>query len=150
MINFDDQKLLEKLQVYLGNCPDAIRFVKAFQDYCHNIDDIIDEKITDPEKILKVFLQACSIYSSAFYQRYAIQLHSVIMVITNSYADSVKMDHSGIAWKKKVSDVLRTAGNDMLILVVGIVAGWESMRDVSELIREYSYAEHHNELGEPI
>lgn len=150
MINFDDQKLLEKLQIYLGNCPDAIRFVKAFQDYCHNIDDIIDEKITDPEKILKVFLQAASIYSSNFYIKYSTQLYPLILVITNTYADSVKMERSGVAWKKKVSDVLRSTGNDILIFVVGIVAGWESMRDVSELIREYSYAEHHNELGEPI
>ena len=149
MVNIDAQ-LLAKLQLYLSHDQDAIRFIKAFGSYCHEIDDIIDEKITDPEKILRTFVNAAAIYSCNFYQRFADRLYPTVLLITNEYADSVKWEKNDDSYKEHISDVLRSCGNNMLILVVGIVAGYEAMRDVSCLIRETSYLKHHDELGKPV
>lgn len=148
MITFDEKVLALKLQKYLSHDPEALRFVHAFNDYCHSIDDIIDEKITDPEKVLKVFVEAATVYSSNFYQRHSRELYSLVLTITNTYVDSIKWEKDIDLWKRNASDVLRSCGNDMMLLVIGLVAGWDAMRDVSELVRNYSYVSHHNLQGD--
>lgn len=150
MIELNEQ-LLSKLRLYLERDQEAVRFIQAITEYFHSVDDIIDEKIIEPERVLKVFIQAAAVYSSNFYHRYYTQLYPLILNITNVYADSIRLEHDEEPWKRYCGDVLRSVGNDIITIVVGIVSGWEAMRDVSILIREVSYKEHHDKLtGKPI
>lgn len=144
-----DDKLYARLQVLNVN-PEAVRFIKAYIEYCHDIDDIIDNAITDPEFILKTFLKAAAIFSSNFYVKHSEQLYPLIIVITNSYADSVQFERSKEGWKLQASDVLRHCAIDMVLLVVGIVAGYDAVREISPLLREHNYNQHHDAEGKPI
>lgn len=145
-----DEFLLSKLQQYLNHDPEAVKFIQSFCQYCHDIDDIIDGDKTNTEHILKTFCNAAAIYSSNFYHRYSLQLYPIVLNITNTYADSVKWEKSDVDWKRAVSDTLRSCGNDMIYIVVGICSGYDAMRDVSALLREVSYNHHHDEIGKPI
>lgn len=141
--------LLEKVNAILSKDPEAWRFLSAFHEYCHRIDDIIDEKITDAEFILKTFALAASVYSSNFYQRYGNMLYPFVLTMTNAYADSVKWEKSTIEWQRNVADVLRGVGHDLLMLVIGIVGGYDSMRELSLELREHFYNDQHDSKGNP-
>lgn len=145
-----DEQLLAKLQKYLSQNPDSIKFITTFCDYCHDIDDIIDGDKPGYEHILQTFAKAATVYSCNFYHNYYISLYPIVLAITNAYADSLRWEKSAEVWKKSVSDTLRSCGNDMITTVVNIVAGYEAMRDVSITLREVSYSKHHDETGKPI
>lgn len=146
-----DPHLLRRLQDILNKEPDAVRFFYAWNDYCHFVDDLVDGDVEKTsENILKLCVKAAALYSSNFYTRYSVQLYPVVLTITNSYADSVKWEDSQEAWKQQHADVLRACGNDMLMVVVGIVDGYDAMREVSEMIRQLSYNQHHTVEGEAV
>ena len=128
----------------------ALDFLILWATYCHEVDDIIDNKINDPEKILRVFVTAAEVYNHPFYVRYQSYLYSLVIVISNAYADSVKWSHSMVDAQHKMSDVLRHAGNDMLFAVAFICGGYEHLRTVSSTLREQSWLNHHDDKGNSI
>lgn len=159
----DSFGLLECLNVYLKDRPDAIAFLQAYRDYCHSIDDIIDipERRNDNEFILSVFNKAHDLYSSQFYREHWTELYSVVKIIHNTYADSVKIEFAEKAedWQKNLSDVIRNTANEMIHTVVRIVVGettgniesaYNAMRNVSLRAKYQSWQDHHNEKGEPL
>lgn len=144
----NDAKLLARLQEILHPQPDAVKFFLAWNEYCHYIDDLVDGDIErTPESILKMGAMAAAIYSSNFYHRYYTQLYPVVLMITNEYGDSVKWERSNEEWKHRQADTLRHCGNNMLMVIVGIVGGYDAMREVSEMIRTTSYTQHHTVEG---
>ncbi len=157
----DKYGLLETINRYLANRPDAAQFLLLYRDYCHAIDDIIDipERRNDNEFILYTFNMAHDIFSCAFYQENVGELYSVVKIIHNLYADSVKWETSDIQWQKQVSDVTRNCANIMISTVVRIVVrkeekspwlGYEAMRDISSRAVSQSYHDHHDESGNAI
>lgn len=147
----DNKQLWGRLQELLHGQPDAIRFFYAWFDYCHYIDDLVDGDIDKtPENVLRLCVKAAALYSSNFYQRYATSLYPVVLTITNTYADTVKWEDSQTAWKQQHADVMRHCGNDMIIMVVGLVAGWDAVREISEMLHEQSYLDHHTTEGIPV
>jgi hypothetical protein len=149
------QQLDSKLADIIGSNEDAVRFLKAFNDYCHLVDDIIDEYSlkfhpVPPEMFFKHCINAAELYSSRFYQRHVNDLFPIVIQITSAYADSVNMEKSNIEWKRQASDTLRQAGNDMIMMIVFIIGGWDKKREISELVREVSYQQHHDETGKQI
>ena len=145
-----DQKILNLLNSYLSHEPEAIVFLQAYSAYIHAVDDIIDEKITEEEKILKAFGRALYLYSSNFYVKNSTSLFPLLLSIHNDYADSIKMEHSSEEWQKKTADVLRLGGFKVTLTVVGLVAGYDAMREVSMMMRKYAYDMHHNSEGKSI
>lgn len=145
-----EARLRAKLDEILGDNLDAKNFLIAYHTYTHRIDDIVDEKITDSEFLLKTFELASSIFSSNFWRQYGANLFLVEKLINNDYADSVLYENSTDPWKRHQADVLRHAGNKMVFAVIYLVKGYDALREVSSLIRENSYLHHHDEEGRAI
>lgn len=139
-----------KVQEVLDRDPDAARFISAYNEYAHAIDDIIDEKIVDPEFILKTFKLAAQIYTSNFYLRNYLFLYPAILLAHNMYSDSVILERSNEDWKRREADVLRHSGNEILLAVVSLLCkNHEEFREISLLTRERAYKLHHDDKGEP-
>lgn len=137
------EELQTRLTVVLVEHPDALAFINAFQNYCHAIDDFIDEPPKNrAEGVLYLLQEACRIYSSDFYHRHRAVLYPMVINITNAYADSVLFEKSPEQWKRATADVLRHCGNDMLMIIVATCAGYKALRAISPLIREEAFNRH--------
>jgi hypothetical protein len=146
----EDIELLEQYsEVCCGN-RDAERFIAQWNLFVHGIDDIIDTGNASAEEIISVFAQANVVYSQQFYRDHYLTLQPVILLITNAYADSVLWEKRGTEGQKKMADVLRFAGNEILFAVALICGGYQHMRSVSAGIRDKSWKTHHNNQGESV
>lgn len=138
---------MEKLYLDHPDGREAEAFLKHYNLYCHSIDDIIDEKITDSESILATLHMALNIFSSNFYRKYQDLIYPIVNLIHNTYADSVLMELSKEQWKKECADVLRSVGQEMCLIVIQILGGYKARRRLSLLVREYSYRTQHEILS---
>lgn len=128
----------------------ALQWVFQFQELCHLVDDIIDERITDPEVVLKMHQLTVTVFTSEFFYRYRADLYPIQCLITNVYADSVNMEQDkDTPWKQSMFDGLRNISNEMFSHIVGLLCGWEAKREISMLLREDSYYHHHTKEGKP-
>lgn len=127
---------------------DAIEFAYYWLTLCHVVDDLIDDKNTNPESILKAFEYSAIVYSLPFYRQYAHILLPLVKAATNDYADSVLFEQSPIDWQKHYADVLRQNGNMVICAVIELCVGIDARRSFSQRIREISYIMHHTEEGE--
>ena len=141
---------LEQLLLQHEDGKDAYAFLCAYGTFAHAVDDIIDEKITNAEVILKTFQLYCEILSSRFYRKYFDYLYPLICNINNEYADSVLYEHSDVQWKKEFSDCMRTSGNTLVVMVVKLLIGYDESRKISLLFREDSYRHHHDKDGNAV
>lgn len=138
------QEELERLYQEIANGDEeAFRFVIAWQLYCHGIDDIVDGDEKSSEGIVAVFFTSCELYNSNFWLRHGRELHILVPVITNDYADSNSQNKK---ITKEQKDFLRSTGNNMLLAVSYITGGYPLMRKLSPKIREMSFREHHDTI----
>lgn len=142
-------QIKQLLERYLSSDEDAIAFVYCWLLYCHAIDDIIDGDKTDSEHIIKTFQFSTTLHTSNFFLKNWATLNPIIDVAFNSYADSVKLE-KGVKWERNYADVLRQVANEVIVAVVGIVAGYDKKREISLELRQLSYLEHHDLTGKPI
>jgi hypothetical protein len=146
-----NQELLrQRIDAILGVDTEAARFVNAAGHWFHGIDDIVDNREWPADQKIRNSFIGAALFSSNFYQQHAKELFPVIMLIANAYADSVEWEKSDVEWQRRQADVLRNCGNDILLAVVGIVGGYDAMREISLLVRENSHYRHHDERGNPI
>jgi len=138
----------ELINLYREAClenPDAMVFLLAFHCYAHAVDDLVDEGCT-PEKLLDCLAQANAMYGTLFWLANSARLGGVISQIANTWADSVAWEREDEEWKRRVADVIRQCGNDMVTQVASIVGGWRHMRSISLRLREHAYNEQHQEV----
>ena len=135
-------KLMKFLEEYLKD--DALAFAYNFINYCHLIDDIIDEKISrdNPETIIAAFEAALAVYSNPFYRQHANHLFPIIKMVTNAYADSVVFQNAPNEWNVKYKAVLAQQLNDVTLACIEICHGVSQRRYASLAIRELSYNAH--------
>lgn len=118
--------------------------------YCNGIDDLIDgEERPTPDALLEQFANAATLYTHAFFQRNSSTLLPLILSATLTYADSVEFERATEDWKRKVADVIRFTGNDIVVAVAAICGGLKHAREISRLLREDSWKSHHDENGNP-
>lgn len=122
----------------------AMVFLNLWSEYCHDIDDLIDEKKHDAETLCKLLILANVLYSTHFYVNHATALKLVVLNITNAYADSVKWDKAG-DWQGKWADTLRFAGAEMVTAVAMITGGYDLVRQISPLLREVNWKIQHEQ-----
>lgn len=127
--------------------PDACLWYLGYLTYVHAIDDQIDGDRTDFQHFLRVQELAAIVYSNEFYHAHKWQLYPLIMMASNSYMDSVALEHSNEVWKQRVSDSLRQHANELLIAVIEIAGGYEMRREASMELREISWKSHHEVNG---
>jgi hypothetical protein len=131
-----------------GN-PQARAFLGAWNEYCHAIDDLIDDEVKDYNRLLELLIKANLLYTMPFYQQHAIRLLPVVTVLTNNYADSIAWEHEVESWKSQWSDIMRFSANDMVVAVASICGGQDLMREVSPMLKELAWISHHTEDGTP-
>lgn len=147
-MNPEDDKAVESVYLRAANGSlDALNFLRMFHHYCHAIDDLIDDKQPSPEKLLALLAQANLVYSMPFYKGHAGRLHLIVAHLTNAYADSIDWGKSRENWKVEWADKLRFAGNDMILAVALIEGGFSLMRELSPLVKELSWWNHHDNEG---
>ena len=127
----------------------AMGFLAEWSRYVHEIDDIVDGERPGLEEILGTFARAAALYSHPFYLANLAALRSVVLLVTNLYADSVAWERSDVAWQRDWADHNRHVGMEMVIAVAMIVGGYEHGRAISREQREICYVEHHDREGRP-
>lgn len=130
----------------LGNV-DALVFLLSWNSYAHAIDDLVDEQMT-PALLLETCMQANAMYATPFWIANSARLAGVVAMVANAYADSVEWEKSAILWKRAQADLLRSAGNEMLMTVAHIVGGWRHARAISLRVREAAYRDQHEEVSD--
>jgi hypothetical protein len=130
--------------------PDAVRFLMAWQEYVHRVDDIIDKDRCSAEDVLTAFALAIRLYSDPFYLRNIAALRQIALNCTSAYADSVEWESSVIPWQREWADHYRHFGNEMVVAVATIVGGYEHARKVSPFLRVVCYTEHHGRDGKSV
>jgi hypothetical protein len=138
------------LNQYLKDNIDALIWVLAYSTYVHGIDDIIDKDNTESEHILKTFELAAVIYSYPFYLQNLNILYPLVIMASNTYMDSVKLENQPEVWKQRVSDALRQTGNEVILACIQIVGGVDIRREASMKLREISWRTHHTIEGVPV
>lgn len=126
---------------------EALNFLEFFHAYCHDIDDFIDNKERDPEKFVSLLIKANLLYTLPYWTRHAHRLHMIVAKITSDFADAVRWEKDSTEWKRRWADVLRFAGNDMVLAVAMIEGGFTTMRKLSPVLREIAHSQHHDEDG---
>jgi hypothetical protein len=128
----------------LGNV-DALVFLLSWNSYIHAIDDLVDEAMT-PDLLLDCLMQANALYATPFWIAHSARLAGIIALVANAYADSLKFEEGPQEWKKRHADVLRQAGNEMVMAVAQIVGGWRHARSISTRVREEAHDKQHEEV----
>lgn len=142
-------QLEQELNKLFANHPDgniAEIFLGNFGKFCHSIDDLIDGDIkNNPENIGAILILALNLYSNIFYRKYQDLLYPLILNIHNTYFDSVKMELSNEYWQKEQADTLKSVGQEMTLMIIYILGGYEERRRLGILVREHSYKQQHEE-----
>jgi len=153
--------LKKALDAYLGNRPDAYRWLFRFRDMCHALDDIIDipERRADNQFIGRVSNLYVEVLSDDFYSNRRPHLYPVVKQCHHFYFNSVAWEHSDVSWKANYADVIRCCTNNMVVAVVELVVleetgnldvAYEAARDIALLSATKSWCDHHSEDGTPI
>lgn len=128
----------------------ALLFMVLWHEYLHEIDDLIDNHITDAQKFLRCLASANRVYSTDFYRANAPALGMIVQTVTNTYADSVLWEKEDVEWKRQWADVTRHCGLEMIFAVANLTGGYDLMRSISLQLKEYAYICHHNVDGKPM
>lgn len=147
---------LEQLYSEIANGnEEAFDFIAQWNRHCHLVDDVIDGDLKDHQEVLKTFVQGQDLFVHPFFDKHRDRLYPVTILAANAYADSLELSLSDKESDKKLSDVLRSYGNEVLIIVAGICTPdgedvWNRMRKYSRIIRQESWFKHHTKDNEPI
>jgi len=117
--------------------------------YVHAIDDIVDEDVC-PEHKIEAFARAAYLYTHPFFLKNVCALRQVVLLVTNTYADSVAWAGSTSDWQRDWADHARHAGMEMVIAVAQIVGGYMHARAISQEQRVLCHVEHHDRNGAPV
>jgi len=131
-----------------GN-PGAWELMKLWWTFCHAVDDVIDESQWNADCVLGAFANGIAFYSHPFYQRHVSALQMPALLATSFYEDSVVWEKEPILWKRQWADVLRHAGNDVILAIAFLVGGYEHMQAMSRSILASCYVYHADRYGVP-
>lgn len=131
-----------------GN-PIAKDLLEKWWTFCHAVDDVIDENQWNEESITNCLAHGIAFYSHPFYRRYQAALQMPALLATNFYEDSVTWERDPVLWKRQWADVLRHAGNDVIMAVAFLVGGYKHMQAVSRPVLASCYVYHADKYGVP-
>lgn len=123
----------------------AAEFLRLWAEYCHAIDDIVDGDERSAQHVIRSFATGACVFHHPFYLQNLACLRQIVLLVSNEYADSVEFEKSPEPWKRAHADVLRHAGNLMVIAVAQLCGGWDHARKISVKQREACYRMQHPE-----
>lgn len=114
---------------------DAERFLIAWHDFAHLVDDLHDKDCQrtdeDMSEILVRFI--CELSGNQFYAQYRPMLLSLIVQSFNAWVDS---NATKLPTER---DVLKGFWHEVIYHVTFLTGGWHSMRTATKTHREYDY-----------
>lgn len=137
-------QLLEEINLMLKDYPLALDFIIKYNQYVHDIDDIVDESL-DKHFIVRTFGKSCEIFSHPFWLKNSEFLQVTEALINNDYADSLIWEESLEEWKIRDGKCLSHSGYRMFFAVLYVCLGYDAMRSVSIRFREFSHLKHLND-----
>lgn len=117
---------------------EAYNFICRYIDYCHVIDDLVDEETTIA-MIEQTTTLASVIFNLDYWKKYGTSLYLLHRIIHHTYFDSVQWERAEEQWKKDHARVLNHCGYNMLFAVVLIEFGEEKLKEVGMTFREYAH-----------
>lgn len=149
-----DAMQLKLFRVICRDNQNAISFGLLWVRYNDEVDNLIDtvedgRPIFTKEQILRVFVTALEVYNHPFYVEHRHHLHMVAALVTNTYTDSVLWERSPVESRRKMADVLRFCGNEMIFAMAMICGGYDHCRKLSQQIRDGDWKFHHDDEGNP-
>lgn len=149
MKEFKEMTEAERLAVICCGDAEAMDFVARWAEYCHAGDDIVDSDNLRAEHIIRTSLVLpVLLFTHPFFLRnpaITVSLRQVVLLVANTYADSVAWEHSHAPWQRAHADVLRHAGNEMVFAVAQICGGYDHARMISAEQRTVCYRTQHPE-----
>jgi hypothetical protein len=131
--------------------PEAMRWLFAFHEYCHEIDDLEDGEAKGVQPSLRIHQRARVVYTLPFFLRHEAELGAVMESVLQLYADSRLWEKSEHERQRRMADVFRCSGNLVVLTVARLVGwGWEQQRMISPLLWDMSWRSHHDVKGDPI
>lgn len=124
------------------NRDEPFLFLLAFHGWAHLIDDLVDEPDRDRLQVVDVGMKANVLFSCPFYQAHAHVLSVTTALIADAYRASVLAERAG-GDRARFGDVMRLAGNQMVLAVAMLVGGWEHMQSISEQLWPLAWENQH-------
>lgn len=133
----------------------AMAFCDQWYRYCHGIDDLIDtlrdgRPRMSKDQMVSLFFNAAVLYGSEFYVQNRDALMPIVLLVTNTYRDSIAWEHAPESHLRQMADVFRTCGNEMYVMVALLCGGEEHMRTMSMKIKERDWLGQHDKHGNPV
>lgn len=117
----------------------AFKFILAWGNYVHTIDDIVDGDMSPSNRnINRLMFSAAQLYSSDFYRLYSYCLYPLIALITADYSDS---NEEGIP----NAQFLASTGNNMIKMIAFIKGGYPLLEVISTKLNVLSAKAHPKE-----
>lgn len=137
-MNFDE---ISKF-VCKGNA-DAERFCKSWVEYCHLLDDCVDQdKPLGAERVagtgIKFILE---LSTNPFFQAHKAQLISLMIQGFRAWADSNASKYGNTSNVERCCerDVLKGFYHEVVFHVAAVVGGWDHLREVTAMCRQYDF-----------
>lgn len=137
------EELQKKLQDLFKSRLVAFEFVCLYLDYCHMVDDLVDEG-KNIDLVNKTIAMASRVFNTTYWKQHGHALILVDRIIHNKYFDCVKWEHSNEEWKQSHARVLNHCGYDMLFAVILLEFGEETLNAVSMEYREFAHTDNND------
>ena len=125
---------------------DALDFLKYYIDYCHMIDDLVDED-KNIELVRQTSKQAAIVFNCPYWKQWGANLYLVDRITHNTYFDSVVWEKSEEEWKRRDARALNHCAYNMLFAIILIEFGEAKLQEISGKYREFAHAKQLKEDG---
>jgi len=133
-----------EVEQLLSTRPEALEFLTLYGEYCHVMDDLVDEAVT-PEMVDKSGLLRMKISLCEYWKKHQRHLWVVERLIHHTYFDCVKWERSTEEWKRTHAKALSHCSYNMLFAVLLLEFGSEVLQKYSLRFREFSHLRHIND-----
>ncbi len=133
-----EASLRQELLRLLSDRPKALEFLGFYIDYCHMIDDLVDEE-KNIELVRQTSKQAAIVFNCDYWKQYSANLYLVDRITHNTYFDSVTWEKSDEEWKRRDARALNHCGYNMMFAIILIEFGEKKLQEISIKYREFAH-----------
>jgi hypothetical protein len=123
-----------------GNA-DAERFVAAFVEHCHMLDDLVDrDNPCDDERMIASEIRwVMELTGNPFFLANRAFLVPLIVQGFNAWLDSNDWQQSDDPQKQRDADVLKGLYHEVIYQVAFLCGGWDHLRSITSTYRNYNH-----------